>query len=139
MGEIFPMAASEVVGVLPSVAGSFRFEHRQHRRRAPPGSPAGIMGVLGAADMIPVEVVLNGAGPAQTYRVNVVRHSYLSPLMLAMVTGPIVSINGAAGERRRCSNRRSSSRASIRCASAEASQDSRRARRSAVPRLSPAT
>ncbi len=103
MGEInFPMATSEVVGVLPSVATSFKFSNtgdivgvlRQDRA-------AGIMGILGAkADMIPVEVALNGAGPAQTYRVNVVRHSYLSPLMLAMVTDSIVSnAQRAAGER----------------------------------------
>ena len=103
MGEInFPMATSEVVGVLPSVASSFKFSNtgnivgvlRQDRA-------AGIMGVLGAkADMIPVEVSLDGAGPAQTYRVNVVRHSYLSPLMLAMVTDSIVSnAQRAAGER----------------------------------------
>ena len=103
MGEInFPMATSEVVGVLPSLATSFKFSNtgnivgvlRQDRA-------AGIMGILGAkADMIPVEVVLNGAGPAHTYRVNVVRHSYLSPLMLAMVTDSIVSnAQRAAGER----------------------------------------
>jgi hypothetical protein len=103
MGEInFPMATSEVVGVLPSIANSFKFSNTgdivgvlsQDRS-------AGIMGVLGAkTDMIPVEVVLNGAGPAQTYRVNVVRHSYLSPLMLAMVTDSIVSNQQrAAGER----------------------------------------
>ena len=103
MGEInFPMATSEVVGVLPSVASSFKFSNtgdivgvlRQDRS-------AGIMGILGAkTDMIPVEVVLNGAGPAQTYHVNVVRHSYLSPLMLAMVTDSIVSNQQrAAGER----------------------------------------
>ncbi len=103
MGEInFPMATSEVVGVLPSLASSFKFSNtgnivgvlRQDRA-------AGIMGILGAkADMIPVDVVLNGAGPAQKYHVNVVRHSYLSPLMLAMVTDSIVSnAQRAAGER----------------------------------------
>ncbi len=88
--------------MLPSVASSFKFSNTgdivgvlsQDRS-------AGIMGVLGAkADIIPVEVVLNGAGPAQTYRVNVVRHSYLSPLLLAMVTDSIVSNQQrAAGER----------------------------------------
>lgn len=103
MGEInFPMATSEVVGVLPSVASSFKFSNtgpivgvlRQDRA-------AGIMGVLGAkADMIPVDVTMNGAGPASTYHVDVVRHSYLSPLMLAMVTDSIVSnAQRAAGER----------------------------------------
>ena len=103
MGEInFPMATSEVVTVLPSLASSFKFSNtgpiigvlRQDRA-------AGIMGVLGAkADMIPVEVTLDGAGPAQKYNVNLVRHSYLSPLMLAMVTDSIVSnAQRAAGER----------------------------------------
>lgn len=103
MGEInFPMATSEVVSVLPSMASSFKFSNtgpivgvlRQDRA-------AGIMGVLGAkADMIPVDVTMNGAGPEQTYHVNVVRHSYLSPLMLAMVTDSIVSnAQRAAGER----------------------------------------
>jgi hypothetical protein len=103
MGEInFPMATSEVVTVLPSVASSFKFSNtgpivgvlRQDRA-------AGIMGILGAkADMIPVDVVLNGAGPEQKFHVDVVRHSYLSPLMLAMVTDSIVSnAQRAAGER----------------------------------------
>ena len=103
MGEInFPMATSEVVSVLPSVASSFKFSNtgsivgmlRQDRA-------AGIMGVLGAkADMIPVEVTLNGSGPAHTYKVNVVRHTYLSPLMLAMVTDSVVAnAQRAAGER----------------------------------------
>lgn len=103
MGEInFPMATSEVVGVLPSVASSFKFSNTGNIVGVlSQDRSAGIMGVLGAkADMIPVEVVLNGAGPAQTYRVNVVRHSYLSPLMLAMVTDSIVSNQQrAAGER----------------------------------------
>jgi hypothetical protein len=103
MGEInFPMATSEVVTVLPSVASSFKFSNtgnivgvlRQDRS-------AGIMGELGAtADMIPVEVTMNGAGPAQTYNVSVVRHATLSPLMLAMVTDSVVAnAQRAAGER----------------------------------------
>lgn len=103
MGAInFPMATSEVVGVLPSVASSFKFSNTGPivgtfgQDRA-----AGIMGVLGAkADMIPVDVTLNGAGPAHTFHVDVVRHSTLSPLMLAMVTDSIVSnAQRAAGER----------------------------------------
>ncbi|HEX7707199.1 MAG TPA: SpoIVB peptidase S55 domain-containing protein [Thermoanaerobaculia bacterium] len=103
MGEInFPMATSEVVTVMPSVASSFKFSNtgpivgvlRQDRS-------AGIYGVLGEkSDMIPVEVTLNGAGVAHTYRVNVVRHSHLSPLMLAMVTDSVVANSQrAAGER----------------------------------------
>ena len=103
MGEInFPMATSEVVTVLPSMASSFKFSNTGpivgvlSQDRA-----AGILGRLGAkADMIPVEVTLDGAGPSQKYRVDVVRHSYLSPLMLAMVTDSIVSnAQRAAGER----------------------------------------
>jgi hypothetical protein len=103
MGEInFPMATSEVVTVLPSMANSFKFSNTGpivgvlQQDRA-----AGIMGTLGATpDMIPIEVVLNGSGPAQTYRVNVVRHSHLSPLMLAMVADSVVAnAQRAAGER----------------------------------------
>lgn len=102
MGEInFPMATSEVVTVLPSVASSFKFSNtgpivgvlRQDRA-------AGIMGVLGdKPQMIPVEVTLNGTA-SQTYRVNMVRHSTLSPLMLAMITDSVVAnAQRAAGER----------------------------------------
>ena len=103
MGEInFPMATSDVVTVLPSLASSFKFSNTGpivgvlQQDRA-----AGIMGTIGAKpDMIPVEVVLNGSGPSQTYRVNVVRHSHLSPLMLAMVTDSVVAnAQRAAGER----------------------------------------
>jgi SpoIVB peptidase S55 len=103
MGEInFPMATSDVVTVLPSLASSFKFSNTGpivgvlQQDRA-----AGIMGTLGAKpDMIPVEVVLTGSGKEQTYRVNVVRHSHLSPLMLAMVTDSVVAnAQRAAGER----------------------------------------
>jgi hypothetical protein len=103
MGEIsFPMATSEVVTVLPSVASSFKFSNtgpvvgalRQDRA-------AGIMGVLGEnAQLIPVDVTLNGSGPEQTWHVNVVRNSRLSPLILAMVTDSVIAnAQRAAGER----------------------------------------
>jgi hypothetical protein len=103
MGEIsFPMATSEVVTVMPSVANSFKFSNtgpivgvlRQDRS-------AGIFGVLGEqADMIPIEVTVEGSGAVQTYRVNAVRHSHLSPLMLAMVADSVVAnAQRAAGER----------------------------------------
>ncbi|HKR62354.1 MAG TPA: hypothetical protein VJZ00_01380, partial [Thermoanaerobaculia bacterium] len=103
MGEIdFPMATSDIVTVLPSVASSFKFSNtgavigalRQDRA-------AGIMGVLGEkTEMIPVEVTLNGSGPAQTYKVNLVRDSHLSPLILAMVADSVVAnAQRAAGER----------------------------------------
>ena len=100
MGEIsFPMATSEVVTVLPSMASSFKFSNtgsvvgalRQDRA-------AGIMGVIGEkADMIPVELTMNGA---KTYKVNVVRHSHLSPLILAMAADTVIAnAQRAAGER----------------------------------------
>jgi hypothetical protein len=103
MGEInFPMATSEVVTVLPSVANSFKFSNtgsvvgvlRQDRA-------AGIMGVLGdTPTMIPVEVTLTGTGAPVTYRLNTVRHSTLTPLLLAMVADSVVSnAQRAAGER----------------------------------------
>jgi len=103
MGEIsFPMAKSEIVTVLPSVASSFKFsntgaivgEFKQDRS-------TGIMGVVGdAARTIPVDLTLDGSGPAQTYHVNVVRNTQLSPLILAMAVDSIVAnAQRAAGER----------------------------------------
>ena len=103
MGEIsFPMARAEVVGVLPSLASSFKFANtgeiigalRQDRS-------AGIMGIVGEkADTIPVELSVEGSGIAKTYHVNVVRHPQLSPLMLAMAADSVVAnAQRAAGER----------------------------------------
>jgi hypothetical protein len=103
MGEIsFPMASSEIVTVLPSIASSFKMSNtgpiigvlRQDRA-------AGIMGVVGEqAPLIPIDVTLNGSGPEQVYHVNVVRHPRLSPLMLAMVTDSVIAnAQRAAGER----------------------------------------
>lgn len=103
MGEIsFPMARAEVVGVLPSLASSFKFANtgeiigalRQDRS-------AGIMGVVGEkATTIPVELTVEGSGMARTYQVNVVRHPQLSPLMLAMAADSVVAnAQRAAGER----------------------------------------
>jgi hypothetical protein len=103
MGEInFPMATSEVVTVLPSVASSFKFSNtgdvigvlRQDRS-------AGIMGVVGDKPvMIPVDITLTGTGAPQTFHLNAVRHSTLTPLMLAMVADSVVSnAQRAAGER----------------------------------------
>jgi hypothetical protein len=103
MGEInFPMATSEVVTVLPSVANSFKFSNtgsvvgvlRQDRA-------AGIMGVVGdQPTMIPVDITLTGSGAPQTFHLNTVRHSTLTPLLLAMVADSVVSnVQKAAGER----------------------------------------
>jgi hypothetical protein len=105
MGEIqFPMAKSEVVTVLPSVASSFKFSNtkevvgvlRQDRA-------AGIMGVVGdEAEMIPVELTLDGSGLTESrkYNVNLVKHANLSPLILAMAADTIIAnAQRAAGER----------------------------------------
>jgi len=103
MGEVsFPMAKSEVVTVLPSLASSFKFANtgevvgalRQDRS-------SGIMGVVGdTADTIPVELTVNGTDPAQTYHLNVVRHAQLSPLILAMAADTVIAnVQRAAGER----------------------------------------
>ncbi|MEA2462891.1 MAG: hypothetical protein QOJ98_638 [Acidobacteriota bacterium] len=103
MGEIdFPMATSEVVTVLPSVANSFKFSNtgsvvgvlRQDRA-------AGIMGVVGdQPTMIPVDITLTGSGAPQTFHLNTVRHSTLTPMLLAMVADSVVSnVQKAAGER----------------------------------------
>jgi hypothetical protein len=103
MGQIsFPMARSEIVTVLPSLASSFKMANtgsvvgalRQDRA-------TGIMGVVGDhADMIPVELTVDGGGASRTYHVNVVRHSQLSPLILAMAADTIVANSQhAAGER----------------------------------------
>ncbi len=103
MGEIsFPMAEAEVVGFLPSVARSFKFSNSGQivgalrQDRAP-----GIMGILGAeAPMIPVELTVEGTGTAKHYKVNVVRHPQLSPLMIAMAADSVVANSQrAAGER----------------------------------------
>ncbi|MEA2338387.1 MAG: hypothetical protein QOE82_2394 [Thermoanaerobaculia bacterium] len=103
MGEVaFPMAKSEIVGVLPSLASSFKFSNtgavvgafRQDRA-------VGIMGMMGEkADMIPVDLEVEGSGPAQKYHVDVLRHSQLTPLILAMAADTVVaSAQRAAGER----------------------------------------
>ena len=104
MGEIrFPMAQSEVVTVMPSLASSFKFANTGNvvgvleQDRA-----AGIMGVVGqTADMIPVELTLDGSGVTQKkYKVNLVRHANLSPLILAMAADSIIAnAQRAAGER----------------------------------------
>ncbi len=103
MGEVsFPMAKSEVITVMPSLASSFKFANtgtvvgsfRQDRS-------TGIMGMAGdKADMIPIDLTVEGSGPVQTYHVNIVRHPMLSPLILAMAADSVVAnAQRAAGER----------------------------------------
>jgi hypothetical protein len=103
MGEIaFPMSQAEIVGFMPSVASSFKFSNMGpivgtlRQDRAP-----GILGVVGEkAPMIPVQVIVDGAGSEKTYNVNLVRHPQLSPLMLAMAADSVVANSQrAAGER----------------------------------------
>jgi hypothetical protein len=103
MGEVkFPMAKSEIVGVMPSLATSFKFANGGevvgafHQDRS-----SGIMGRLGdAADMIPVDVTVDGSGPLRNYHVDIVRHPQLSPLIMAMAADSVVAnAQRAAGER----------------------------------------
>jgi hypothetical protein len=103
MGEIsFPMAQSEIVTVMPSLANSFKFANTGAIVGAfTQDRSVGIMGTAGtSADMIPVELKLEGSGLDHTYHVNVVRHSQLSPLILAMAADSVVAnAQRAAGER----------------------------------------
>lgn len=103
MGEVsFPMAKSEIVTVMPSLASSFKFANtgaivgafKQDRAN-------GIMGTVGkSADMIPIDLDVEGSGPAKNYHVNIVRHTQLSPLILAMAADSVVAnAQRAAGER----------------------------------------
>lgn len=103
MGEVsFPMAKSEIVTVMPSLASSFKFGNtgaivgafKQDRAN-------GIMGTVGkSADMIPIDLTVDGGGPVKNYHVNIVRHSQLSPLILAMAADSVVAnAQRAAGER----------------------------------------
>jgi len=103
MGEVsFPMAKSEIVSVMPSLASSFKFANTGEIVGAfQQDRSVGIMGTLGEkADMIPIDMTVEGSGPAHNYHVNIVRHSLLSPLILAMAADSVVSsAQRAAGER----------------------------------------
>lgn len=103
MGAVsFPMAKAEIVTIMPSLASSFKLANsgaivgsfRQDRA-------TGIMGVMGdKADMIPIDLTVEGSGPTQNYHVNIVRHPVLSPLILAMAADSVVaSAQRSAGER----------------------------------------
>src|SRR5712691_1831112 len=103
MGEVsFPMAKSEIVSVMPSLASSFKFANTGEIVGAfEQDRSVGIMGTIGnKADMIPIDLTVEGAGPPQNYHVNIVRHSLLSPLILAMAADSVVAnAQRAAGER----------------------------------------
>ncbi|HUP65538.1 MAG TPA: SpoIVB peptidase S55 domain-containing protein [Thermoanaerobaculia bacterium] len=103
MGAIdFPMATSEVIAVLPSLARSFKFSNtgevvgalRQDR------SP-GILGYVGeTSPMIPVKLTIEGSRGEEVYEFELARHPMLSPLLLAMVADSVVAVGQrAAGER----------------------------------------
>jgi len=103
IGEVsFPMAQSDIVTVMPSLASSFKFANTGkivgsfHQDRS-----TGIMGSVGDnADMIPIDVTVDGSGLSKSYHVNIVRHSLLSPLILAMAADSVVAnAQRAAGER----------------------------------------
>jgi hypothetical protein len=103
MGEVrFPMATAEVVGVLPSLASSFKFSNTGTVVGAfSQDRAAGILGINGAkSDMIPVELTLDGSRGQEAYNFRIVRNAQLFPLLLAMATDSVVSsAQRAAGER----------------------------------------
>ena len=103
LGEIdFPMAQSEVVAILPSLARSFKFANTGDIVGAlQQDRSAGIFGRLGAeADLIPIELTMDDVSGAKTYKFRSVRNSLLFPLMVAMVTDSVVTgAQRAAGER----------------------------------------
>jgi hypothetical protein len=103
IGEVdFPMAKSEIVTVMPSLASSFKMANSGaivgafHQDRA-----TGIMGSVGDnAAMIPVTLTVDGSGAEKTYHVGIVRHTQLSPLILAMAADTVVAnAQKGAGER----------------------------------------
>jgi hypothetical protein len=103
IGEVdFPMAKSEIVTVMPSLANSFKMANSGaivgafHQDRA-----TGIMGSVGDnAAMIPVTLTVEGSGAEKTYHVGIVRHTQLSPLILAMAADTVVAnAQKGAGER----------------------------------------
>lgn len=103
MGEIsFPMATSEIVDVLPSLASSFKFANTGPIVGAlTQDRGVGIMGTMGAhSQMIPVQVSVEAGGVNKQYNVSVIKHSQLSPLILAMAADTVVAnAQRAAGER----------------------------------------
>lgn len=103
MGEVqFPMATAEVIGVMPSLASSFKFSNTGTVVGAfAQDRAAGIMGITGArAEMIPIELTLDGSRGREAYNFRVVRNAQLFPLLLAMAADSVVSsAQRAAGER----------------------------------------
>lgn len=103
MGPIaFPMARAEVVGVLPSLAQSFKFSNAgpvvgtfvQDRG-------AGIMGLVGTSPaMIPVKFRLDTGRAEESFDLRIVNHSELFPLLLAMSTDSVITgAERSAGDR----------------------------------------
>lgn len=103
MGPVaFPMAKAEVVGVLPSLAQSFKFSNTGPvvgtfvQDRA-----AGILGLRGEAPrMVPVTLNLRAPEGESKFALRIVDDATLLPLLLAMSTDTVISgTQKAAGER----------------------------------------
>lgn len=103
MGEIeFPMAKSEVVAILPSLATSFKLSNTgptvgtlvQDRH-------SGVFGYTGRQPrMIPVDFTLESAGAEQRFAMRVVPNGMLFPLIVAFAADSVVAMGErGAGER----------------------------------------
>ncbi len=103
MGSVdLPMAQAEVIGVLPSMARSFKFSNtgrvvgalRQDRL-------PGVLGLSNAeASMVPVTIEVVAPNASMTHTFRIARSPELFPALLALTTDSIVaSTEKAAGER----------------------------------------
>ncbi len=103
MGEVeFPMARTEVVGVLPSMASSFKFVNTGPVIGAlTQDRSAGIVGYVGKkAEMVPIELELRDGARTTKYQFRVVRQAQLFPFLIAMVADNVVAAaQRAQGER----------------------------------------
>jgi hypothetical protein len=81
-----PFARSSVITMLPNVNSSFKISSSGETLGAiTHDQNAAVVGELGrAADLVPVEVVVNGQVAKRAYRMKMINDSLLSPLLLQM-------------------------------------------------------
>jgi hypothetical protein len=104
MGPVeMPMAAAEVIGVLPSMYRSFKFASTgKVLGSISQDRSTGILGSFGStAAMVPVRVsITSEIAPVQKYQFQVVRNSMLTPILAAMAIDTTLStVEKSTGER----------------------------------------